>query len=220
MKKTLMELIAHAAHDLALDAEVLRLIMSTESEDDRPALLKTYLENLEKIESDDTKNLPPWMDAAEEGWKLRRKWGSKMDRELSRLVRKNLPEEEFYRRLWLFISTYVVLEGFDVGVVALFRCTVLPTLPYVYLDPAKMVEMEQDEFAEIMEILRPTAIHEMRCILSADLDQRTERASLMLDLLDRYKGKERIVLMAAILLEPHRPAMRVASLLDRLAEID
>lgn len=219
MKKTLMELISHAAHDLALDAEVLRLIMSTESEDDRPTLLKTYLEQLHQIESDETIELPVWMDG-EAGWKLRCEYGGEMERELFDLVRKNLPEEEFYRRLWLYISTTIAQEGFDMGVVALFRCTVLSTLPYVYLDPAKMVEMEKDEFAEIFETLSPTAIHEMRCILSSDLDQRTEQASLMLDLLDRYEGKKRVVLMAAILMETHLPAMRVTSLLDRLAEID
>ena len=218
--KTLMELLAHAKHDHALNAEVLRMILNTELEESRPTLLKTYLEELKKIESDKTMELPPWMDDSEEGWKLRCKYGPKMDCELSRLVSKNLPEEEFYRRLWLYISIYVNLEGFDVGVVALFRCTTLGLLPYIYLDPEKMVRMAQDEFSDIMDALYPTAVHEMRCIMYSRLEQKTERASLLLNLLDRYEGKERVVLMAAILSEGDKSAMKVAALLDKLADID
>ena len=216
---TLMELLAHARHSTELDAEVLRVILNAEPEQDRPLLLKTYLEQTKIIKSDETMKLPPWLEG-DAGLKLCIEYGRKMERELTRLVGKNLPGEEFYRRLWQYITTYIDLEGFDAGVAALFRCTVLDLLPYVHLDESKMVRMEQEEFADLMDSMRNTSLHEMRCILKGKMEQRTERAGLMLDLLDRCEGKERVVLMATILSENKTGALKLASLMGALAALD
>ena len=124
-----------------------------------------------------------------------------VDASFEQILLKNLVENEFYQKLWDFISTSTSLESDDARAFAIFHIWKDYRIPYFQLEDG--MYMQNEEFKKCSEELYGK-IQKARFILSTQLfKQRTSRASVLLDLINSLKTeKEKTVLLAHILSFP------------------
>ena len=100
---------------------------------------------------------------------------------------------------------------------AIFDCCIDKRLPYACVDLTSGLQMENEEFAKYIEQLGDV-IDRINYILGANLQQKTERASLLLREIDTCESyKERTVLLATILNRYESDALRKALLQIKLS---
>lgn len=162
-----------------------------------PELLCYFFENSEQIESNGL-NCVENVIENEKRLEYIDKYGQVVDEIIECLLKKNYTKEEFYKNLWNEISENEVLSNINMQVFAIYYVWIDVRIPYFELTPG--IKMSGDEYRRIRKkILKE--IQQARFILSIPVDQKTERASRLVALLDSLGSEEeRTVLMAQILL--------------------
>lgn len=132
-----------------------------------------------------------------EQYQLAKSYGKMIDGALEALIRQNLPRREFYEKLWDYIAQDTILADKKEKAFALYYIWIDVRIPYFELDQG--LKMPNDVYRELVIKLKPL-IKKARFILYAPTDQKTERASRILKLLDELQDdKEKAVLMALVL---------------------
>lgn len=124
-------------------------------------------------------------------------YGKLIDGALEALLQKNCSCTEFYAELWDFIEHNTILTEKKQKAFALYYIWIDARIPYYQLDAG--IRMDNIVYKTLIEKLKFT-IKKARFILYTPTEQRTERASRLLKLLDEVEGEdEKAVLMAQIL---------------------
>lgn len=128
---------------------------------------------------------------------LQKTFDDLLDGILNKLISKHLEKPDFYCELWKNIESDVLFEEEEQKMYALYRIWIDGRIPYFKIGDGLM--MSDEEFKEIIDgaesLLRETAF-----ILNCKFEQKTERSSVLLDVLNRCKdNKERAVVLAYII---------------------
>lgn len=158
--------------------------------------LEYFYESSEEVKFGEQNPAEEVFDAGEQ-YQLAKSYGKMIDGALEALIRQNLPCKEFYEKLWDYIAHDTILTGKKEKVFALYYIWIDVRIPYFELDQG--LKMSNDVYRELVIKLKPL-IKKARFILYAPTDQKTERASRILKLLDELQDdKEKAVLMALVL---------------------
>lgn len=206
-KEKISDWIAHAERDLNLSANVYCQIASA-PKDEQSELLEHFLKEVKKHKSDKSQSLPKYIsgDALE---RLRAEFEEKGDAFFLQLRQQNPSVPEFYRKLWEYISSAPELPSNEARVFALHNMAVDSRIPYQQMGWDKLVSMENDRFQKINSALESKGVTDkLEYILEYPLDQKTERAGLVINLLDALPSIElKAVLLARVISFFERRAM-------------
>lgn len=176
-----------------------------------------FLANADNIESDDTWTVDEHYNQ-EELNALKNEFGEFSDAIFEKLLKKNLDEDTFYKSLWKGITNNPLLDTEDSVVFSIYYTLIDARIPYFKLSDG--MSMSNSQFAKISESIQRD-IDKARFILRTNrFEQKTSRASVLLDLLDTKFGDERIVLMAHIISFANNRSSIAEGLLEALRQSD
>lgn len=169
----------------------------SESGENASAVLKFFFENADNIESDDSWNAEIVFSESD-AREYRKKYGALTDAIFEKLIAENLPEEQFYEKLWESINGLALFDTAKIKAFAIYYIWIDVRIPYYQLNEG--MHMSNQRFAEITNGIRDD-ITKARFILRTNkFESRTKRASVLLELLDSHASfEERTVLMAHII---------------------
>lgn len=128
---------------------------------------------------------------------LQKEFDSLLDGILNKLLSKHLDKSDFYRELWKNIESDVLFDEEEQKIYALYRIWIDGRIPYFQIGDG--VKMSNEEFRKSIEAVE-NLIHEIAFILNCKFEQKTERSSLLIDVLNRCKDeKEKAVVLAYII---------------------
>lgn len=180
-------------------------------------LLRFFYENSDNIKSSEEKVATT--EISEEIYKkLHKQYAEVVDALFEQILSKNLPEDQFYSKVWDVIDQSPSFEDEYAKAFALYYIWIDVRIPYFQLDDG--LSMPDDEFRTLTESLMPS-IQKARFIMCTTLfEQRTSRASVLLDLLNSIPNKkEQVVLMAHILSFSAPDNIRQISLRELLSRL-
>lgn len=133
--------------------------------------------------------------------KMKSLYGEAVDAALLAYTRKGLLEgwdrEQFYSHLWEFISTNIMWSSMEEKAFALYYIAIDARTPYYNVGTG--LKMSGDDYSKIQDEIFE-AIREFRFIIALDFPQRTEEASLVLNIINRMNTEEqKIVLLSRII---------------------
>lgn len=137
-------------------------------------------------------------------------YGKLIDGALEALLQKNMNCEKFYAELWDFIENSPILTEKKQKAFALYFIWIDARIPYYELEPG--IKMENDKFKSMTDKLQEILV-KARFILFTPTEQRTERASRLLKLLEETdRDEEKAVVLAHIMgileIRNHNAAVR------------
>lgn len=119
------------------------------------------------------------------------------NRIVENLVQQRIPEEMFYKSLWSKICDDTLLPDQTAQTAFLACLWIDPRIPYYQVEEG--CTMDNDEFDRLREKIWPT-LKKVYFILSIQLTQKTQRASLLMKLADEIEDEqERIVFWAYVI---------------------
>lgn len=161
-----------------------------------PEALQYFYEYAEDIQTAKEEPAEEVYSAADK-YQLSSAYGKMIDGALEALLRRNLPCRDFYAELWNFVEHSTILTEKKQKAFALYYIWIDVRTPYFELQPG--LKMDNEMYQEIVKKLKPL-LRKARFILFTPMEQKTERTSRILQLLDELEDdKERAVLMAQIL---------------------
>ena len=167
-----------------------------QSEHFKPELFMFFIETSEDLDTSEEKRIEK-IFSEEEKYQYARDYGKIIDGTLESLLKKHYEKEKFYQELWNFIEENPLLDTKKLKAFALFYIWVDIRLPYYVLDDG--IKMSDDDYQDICQKLSED-IKKARFILHVPTEQKTERASRIVKLLESLQDdKEKAVLMAHIL---------------------
>ncbi len=181
-----------------------------QSEHLKPELFMFFIETSEDLDSSEEQRIEK-IFSEEEKYQYARDYGKIIDGTLEALLKKQYEKEKFYHELWKFIEENPLLDTKKLKAFALFYIWVDIRLPYYVLDDG--IKMSDDDYQNVCQKLSED-IKKARFILHVPTEQKTERASRIVKLLENLQDdKEKAVLMSQILKLNNHSAM----ILNRLA---
>ena len=167
-----------------------------QSEHFKPELFMFFIETSEDLDTSEEKRIEK-IFSEEEKYQYARDYGKIIDGTLEALLKKHYEKEKFYQELWNFIEENPLLDTKKLKAFALFYIWVDIRLPYYVLDDG--IKMSDDDYQDICQKLSED-IKKARFILHVPTEQKTDRASIIVKLLESLQDdKEKAVLMAHIL---------------------
>lgn len=191
----LKELLGHVrGSKLDIAAAVYDLIRK---EEDKAAAFGYFLKNADNIESSEEREAPAFCTAAEEQ-RLSRACGQLVMGILDNIMEKNQDEASFYRELWdRGIAQSVNFSDDKEKIYALYRIWTDGRIPYFQLEKGR--HMSNEDFGNLTAD-KMKEIRKIIFILNAKFSQRTERSSLLVQILESCGTEdEKTVLMAHLL---------------------
>lgn len=208
-------LVSHAKANLNLCVVAYQIIEKTSIED-RPALMETFIRGFKNTRTDESIEIPEVFNEETEHAYTRR-YQRIVDGHLEEFLNAGFSKEDFYAELTNYIMTDKNLLDDGARAFAIFDCCIDKRLPYACVDLTSGLRMENEEYASCVEQLVED-IDRVNYILNANLQQKTERASLLLRELDSCDDfKKKTVLMATILNRYDVDAVRKALLRIKLS---
>lgn len=207
IKEKMTRVIEHAKADENLCAVAYQVLKAMET--GRGEMLKYMITGFKSTPTDGTMKLPITVSKSEKE-SLMKRYGKYVDQKLEELLKKNLSEDDFYEQLADFIVNDDMLQDTKVGAIAIYDCAVDKRLPYHQIDVSKALHMEQDEYIELIKKIGDDNLDKVDSALTYDFDQKTERAAVVLDLIEsRESFEERVVMMARVLAHFERDIMKL-----------
>lgn len=160
-------------------------------------LLRFFLENVDEIDSSEENEVEQRFTASEVQ-KLRSDCGQMIDGTLSKLINSSLEEETFYHELWeKVIDKNNMLSTEDEKIYALCQIWRDGRIPYFKLEPG--LKMSNERFREIGTEKRKL-LKKAIFVMNKDFEQKTERSSNIVRILDLCENEEeKAVVLAQIL---------------------
>lgn len=160
------------------------------------SLLQFFIERSEDIESNEEMHIEK-IYSEEEKYQYRIEYGKMIDGTLESLIQKGYSCEKFYSDLWKFIENSPVLSDDKARAFAVYYIWIDVRVPYFELDDG--IKMSNEDYSTISDKLS-NKIKKARFILTAPANQRTERASRLLDILEGLNdNKEKTVFLSQII---------------------
>lgn len=129
---------------------------------------------------------------------LEKEYDDLVDGILNKLVSKHLDKKEFYLELWKNVmESDLLFEEEEKKIYALYRIWVDGRIPYFQIGDG--IKMSDDEFKQLVSDTEEF-LHEIMFIMNCKFEQKTERSSLLMNVLKKCKNeKEQAVLLAQII---------------------
>lgn len=179
-------------------------------------LLETFLLCYRFTPSDCSLTLPSFLDE-ETQRSIQLEYGPRVDQQMMDLQKKGLSEEEYYRELWEHLSTASFLPDLRARVVALFNCAIDRNALYYAVDRNEMLSMDGEQYLATLTAVGEKTLARVEAILNEEFDQKTERASLVVKMMDSMESfEERTVLLAQVI--SHYQRERLRTVMDLLHE--
>lgn len=193
-REKLRVIVSHAQTDVNLCAVAYKMIKSCEPEE-RAQVFEEFIKSVRRDESDGSMKLPVVITKREEG-NLMSRYGSYVDQKLEQLLNENLDESDFYAKLTDFFFNDEMLQDGKAGTIAIFDCVIDKRLPYHKIDTSGAISMENEQFVEIMKAIGDETFEAVDSAMSHDFDQETERAGVVLALIEsRERREERVAML-------------------------
>lgn len=161
-----------------------------------PLAMALFFEISEEIESNNKKHAEK-VFSEEEKYQLTLTYGKMIDGALEALLRRGLSKADFYGELWSFINESKMLSDKKLKAFTLYYLWIDVRLPYFELEEG--IKMSNEDFIDISKNLTEE-IKRIRFILNTPTDQKTERASRLVNMIENLVSQEeKTVLMAHIL---------------------
>ena len=190
-------IIAHAKANVNL-AAVCFQFMKSASPDERPQLMEEFFVGYKSTPTNGELLIPQTISDDEEH-KYMLHYGSIVDAYMMELQDQHPSEKDFYTDLWNYISKSPILPNDKARVVALFNCAIDKRLPYFKLDYEQVLSMENEEYKAVADQIGESTFSKMEYILNAEFEQKTEQASLIVQMMDGIKDyRQRCVFMARL----------------------
>lgn len=122
---------------------------------------------------------------------------------LANLIKKNVTEEEFYADLWNRLMDDVLSGGRESQVMLLTRFWMDQRIPYYQLPEG--CTMGNDEYRAAMDKIEPQ-VKKATFIIHAGLSQKTQKASLLMDVAEEIEDRDARAVFWAVMLD--REAIR------------
>lgn len=164
-------------------------MMKTCDFEERAQIFEEFIKSVRRDESDGSMKLPVVISKSEEA-NLMSRYGSYVDQKLEQLLKENLEESDFYSRLSEFIFNDEMLQDGKAGSIAIFDCVIDKRLPYHKLDTTSAITMDDNQFAEIMNSIGDELLEAIDSAMSHNFDQKTERAGVVLALIESRERRE------------------------------
>ena len=192
-REKLRVIISHAQTDVNLCAVAYKMMKACDSEE-RSQAFEEFIKSVRRDESDGSMKLPVVITKREEA-NLMSRYGSYVDQKLEQLLKENLEESQFYVKLTDFIFNDEMLQDGKAGSIAIFDCVIDKRLPYHKLDTTNAITMDNDQFAEVMKSIGDEALEAIDSAMSYNFEQKTERAGVVLALIESQERREERVIM-------------------------
>lgn len=205
-------MVSHAKADINLCAVVYRMLCGVDSEE-QAELLARFIKGYQETATDGSVDVPIVISDEQERY-LTRKYQRMVDGHLEELIntRPILSKQEFYEKLTDYIMNNQSLRDNGAREFAIYDCCIDKRLPYAPIDLESGLRMENDEYKECIEAIGDEAMERVKYIMNANLEQKTERASLLLREFDSIKDKKmQTVLFATILTIHENNVLRAAA---------
>ena len=207
-REKLQFIISHAKADANLCAVAYQIIKGSVVEE-RATILEEFVKGFRGTPTDGSMKLPTVISKTEER-SLMERYGSYVDQKIEELIEENLEEKEFYEKLVGFIVSDAMLQDGAAGAIAIFDCVIDKRFPYHRVDVSKALTMDQERYLEIIKTIGDNKLDEIDSALNYDFDQKTERASVVLSLIEtRDSYEERVVMMSRVLTHFEREIMKM-----------
>lgn len=168
---------------VACDA-VLGLILS-KCEEEQKTYFETFLKEL-SVSDIETDDFEEFFSLVQDGNILPKQ--NEVDqlgaRIIGNLIKKNVSEREFYNDLWNRLMDDILSEDRESKTILLVRFWLDPRTPYYQLSESCI--MDNDEYHLILNTIE-TQLKKARFIIHAGLPQKTQKASLLMDLADEIE---------------------------------
>ncbi len=192
-REKLRVLVSHAKADANLCAVAYQIIKASDPSE-RPQELMEFITSVRRDETDGSMKLPIVITKEEE-ISLMTRYGFYVDQKTAELIEEQLEEGEFYSRLADFIFNDEKLQDEMAGAIAIFDCMIDRRYPYHKIDMSDALTMTQEEYDVLREKIGEDTLETIDSALAFDYEQKTERAGVVLSLIDSGKTREERVIM-------------------------
>lgn len=210
-EEKIKELCSSASADINL-CRVAYTVIDNAPEEEKAALLEAFIIGYRNTPTDHSLDLPRFMNDKQKDLMLK-KYGRQVDKRMMALQDMELPEKDFYDKLWRYLSTTPFLPTIEARVIGLYNCVIDKRLPYYAINRSAALSMDQENFEALIASIGEKNLSRMEFILNTDFDQKTEQASLIVAMMDSLKTfEERTVFLARVIAhykaELHRMKLR------------
>lgn len=134
------------------------------------------------------------------------------ERILRNLIQKNVTEEQFYQNLWEKNCDMTLLPDETAQIAFLLRLWADPRIPYYQIGMG--CTMEDEEFRAIRKTISP-ALKKANYILTVPFPQKTQLASLLMDLADGIADRREKAVFWANVIARIRSLQKARSMAER-----
>ena len=195
------------------------LLIESLDKEDQPAALMYLCENAYRTKSDASNRIdkefytPEQLEKAE--WKIVEKFTPSLNALIEICTKNKVEPIVFYTKAWELINSSGLKTKRE-RALALFRMADHELVPYRSVGMG--LTMENSEYQKIVESLENSVLEDTEYILKIDYDQKTQRASLLVDrLLSLHSKEEQVVYLSIIMNEIESNVKEdLKSILDRI----
>lgn len=168
---------------------------------EQPAAVMFLCENALTLKSDYSKRIEKgyYTDAQAENAdkKINRKFKPILNQLIEKSSKNSVPSFEFYKSVWEIIQSSIFRTKRE-RALALFKVVDHDLIPYRSVGTG--LSMEQEEYKLIVDELEQTVLDDTEYIMKLDYEQKTQRASLLVDKLLSLHNKEKQTVYMALLI--------------------
>ena len=177
-------------------------ILDSLDPDEQSNALMFLCENVFVIDSDESKRIDKeyYTDVQVERAqkKINHKFRPWIDRKIMDCIEQKVCPELFYKQIWSSIQSKEFFATKRERALALFTLADNRLIPYRNVGIG--ISVSKDEYNEIYDKISEKHLPDTRYILEVPYDQKTQRASLIVDMLDSLDSiKERAVLLSVVM---------------------
>lgn len=194
-----------------ITAEIFRMIKEEKEPD---SALQYFLMNANGIESSEEKEAEIFFTVTEIN-EYEKKFGKLVEGIIDKLISQKLEEDEFYSQIWNRIERPdSEFETEKEKVFALYKIWMNRKVPYFKLSDGMKMQNEKYKNIATEKMMQ---VKKASFIVNSEFEQRTEKSSLLLDLIEQCESEEEKVVMLALILTMSEKRA-VSDLLDMLKD--
>lgn len=180
LKNEIRNILLFGKGDSFDDAYNMYNIICKESDlDEQVSLFKYICENYGLEESNESFEVEhaPYKNMKED---LKEQYGAILNSVLKSYLKENLEEIDFYTKLWRTITESYPFDSDSAKVFAVYYTIIDKRIPYFKLDEGCKYQLSNEKYRKLRDKYKKEIL-KTRFILSTELSQRTEKASLLLN---------------------------------------
>ena len=194
-----------------ITAEIFRMIKEEKEPD---SALQYFLMNANGIESSEEKEAEIFFTVTEIN-EYEKKFGKLVEGIIDKLISQKLEEDEFYSQIWNRIERPdSEFETEKEKVFALYKIWMNRKVPYFKLSDGMKMQNEKYKNIATEKMMQ---VKKASFIVNSEFEQRTEKSSLLLELIEQCESEEEKVVMLALILTMSEKRA-VSDLLDMLKD--